>query len=123
METNSERVPGGQPGWLRRVGNALLHFTLQRLESKVFRFALLTVLLVSAVHEFVGWKYVGVVLREAVVRVQEQALPWGGAADAERSLVAPVHKVATLLIGDDLFADRRALAIGCHCCRRTCCAC
>ena len=92
--------------WFRRTRNALLNMALEPLESKVFRGALLTVLLISAVQQFVGWKYVGVVLREVVARIQDQVLPWERSNGVDHSFVPPKNEVAALLIGDEFFADK-----------------
>lgn len=79
---------------------------LDRLESDVFRFALLTVLLTAAVDHFVGWKYTGVVVREVAANLQHRVLPWSDPSGSDRPLRAAPQRVATLLIGDELFADK-----------------
>lgn len=81
-------------------------FVLDRLESDVFRFALLTVLLTAAVDHFVGWKYTGVVVREVAANLQHRVLPWADPTGSDRPLRAAPQRVATLLIGDELFADK-----------------
>jgi hypothetical protein len=95
---------------LRRMAAALPHLVFQRLESKVFRVAFLTVLLIAAVQQFVGWQFLGVMVREVVASVQNEALPWIGPDAEPRLLKASDRKVVTLLIGDPLFADRDGFA-------------
>ena len=92
--------------WFVRACDPLQDFLLKRLESKVFRGALLTVLLISAVQQFVGWKYLSVVAREVVAHVQGQVLPWAGANGFDHPVLPPKNRVAALLIGDELFADK-----------------
>jgi hypothetical protein len=92
--------------WLKRTRESLLNLTLEPLESKVFRDALVTVLLISAFQQFVGWKYIGVVVREVAARVQEQVLPWSGVNSVDHSLAPPEKEVVALLIGDEFFADK-----------------
>lgn len=95
---------------LQRMAAALPHLVFQRLESRVFRVAFLTVLLVAGVQQFVGWKFLGVMVRETVASVQNQVLPWIGPDAEPRLLKASDRKVVALLIGDELFADREGFA-------------
>jgi len=76
-----------------------------KVEKKVFRVAFLTVLLIAAIQQFVGWAYVGVIVRQVVATVQDQVLPWIG-TDSADPLRPDGRRVATLLLGDEIFADR-----------------
>lgn len=96
--------------WLKWFGCAALMYLLGRFGNKIFRAAFVTVLVVGAIQQFVGWKYVGVVVREAVVRVQDEILPWEEPTGINRLIVKPQKNVATLLIGDEFFADADGFA-------------
>lgn len=106
MASDRESTIHRRAGWFERACDPVQHFLLERLESKVFRGALLTVLLISAVQQFVGWKYLSVVAREVVAHVQDQILPWAGANGFDHAVLPPKMRVAALLIGDELFADK-----------------
>src|SRR6185503_17339280 len=90
---------------LERMLTALPHAVFDKVEKKVFRVAFLTVLLIAAIQQFVGWVYVGVVVREGVATVQDRLLPWVG-PDTQDPLRPGGGRVATLLLGDEIFADR-----------------
>jgi hypothetical protein len=91
---------------LERVLTALPHAVFDKVEKKVFRVAFLTVLLIAAIQQFVGWAHVTVVVREAVATVQDRLLPWIGADSEDRLGGVAGRRVATLLLGDEIFADR-----------------
>jgi hypothetical protein len=84
----------------------LQEFALDRLESKVFRVAFVTVLVIAAVQQFAGWKYTGLVMREITAVVQAVALPWSLDKGQQNAFNAQRRSVVSLLIGDEMFASK-----------------
>ena len=78
---------------------------LDRLESKIFRVAFITVLVIAAVQQFAGWKYTGLVMRQLTAVVQAQWLPWSRDEGPLNAFNSERRRVVSLLIGDDLFTS------------------
>jgi hypothetical protein len=100
-----QRVAVAASGPARKTLWRVAHeFLLERLESKVFRIAFVTVLLVAAVQQFAGWKYTGLVMRE-ITAVVQAGLPWSKDEGPLNTFNAQRRSVVSLVIGDELFAD------------------
>ena len=102
----SVTVPASGPA-RKTLWRVLQELLLDRLESKVFRVAFVTVLVIAAVQQFAGWKYTGVVMREITAVVQAQMLPWSRDEGPLNAFNSERRRVVSLLIGDDLFASEQ----------------
>ena len=100
----SVTVPASGPA-RRTLWRVLQEFVLDRLESKIFRVAFITVLVIAAVQQFAGWKYTGVVMREITAVVQATVLPWRQEQGLLVGFNTERRGVVSLSIGNRLFAS------------------